>query len=296
MGILAGSAAYALSGIAAVIDKYLLREHIPSAPAYAFFVGVLGLFALALAPFGFHILPAADLVLALFSGVVFIGALLAFYEALRKSDSSRVVPLVGALIPIFLIFFAWIGYGTIPTQTQLVAIAIFIAGGLFLAPRGEGRSFKVPAIVLSAVSGGLLAFSFLLLIEVFKSSPFLSAFIWSRLGSVLAAVGLLAFSGVRGAVVSTLRRAPRRSYVFFFLNKGVGAASFFLLNFALALGPGNVVASLKGIEYLTVFALTAVMTHVAPRFIQEAFDRSSLIAKSAGIVMLAAGFIVLAVV
>ncbi|MBI2039262.1 MAG: EamA family transporter [Candidatus Niyogibacteria bacterium] len=292
MGIVFGAAAYALSGVAAAIDKYLLGERIPSASAYAFFVGILGLAALALTPFGFTVIPADDLALALLSGVIFIGALLAFYEALRKSDSSRVVPTVGALIPVFVILFTWIGYGVVPSSPQIGAIALFVAGGLFLAPRRE-RAFQIPAFILAAAAGGLLAFSFLLLIEVFKSSPFLSAFIWSRLGGALAAVGLLAFSNVRDAVVAITRTAPHSSYAIFFLNKGIGASSFFLLNYALALGPGSVVAALKGVEYLAVFLIAVAATHAAPWFIRERFDVRSLIAKGAGILMLALGFIVL---
>ena len=48
-GALVAIAAYLLSGGAAVVDKILLGQRIPSAPAYAFYVGVLGVFAFALA-------------------------------------------------------------------------------------------------------------------------------------------------------------------------------------------------------------------------------------------------------
>ena len=65
MGIVFAVGAYALSGIVIVVDKILLSKRIPSAAAYVFFVGILGIFAFALAPFGFSLLHPAELILAL---------------------------------------------------------------------------------------------------------------------------------------------------------------------------------------------------------------------------------------
>src|SRR3989344_3660272 len=138
------AASYFLSGLAAILDKFLISKRIPSAASYSFYVGILGIGVVVLAPWGFAFLSFRLTIFALFSGAAFLAALYFFYGALKIDDASRVVPLVGGTSPFFILllsgvlsafFFAltfflskWV-YG----QSAFLAGFIWMRLGSFLA-------------------------------------------------------------------------------------------------------------------------------------------------------------------
>ena len=88
------------NGVAFVIDKALLNTALKRSATYAAMVGGLSLATLVAIPW-IKEWPTGNLIpiVALF-GVVFVLALWAFFEALKRSEATRVVPIVGSLIPI----------------------------------------------------------------------------------------------------------------------------------------------------------------------------------------------------
>src|SRR3989344_5561493 len=94
-------AAQIILGTSAVFDKLLLRRRFFDPWVYTFWAGVLGLLGVFLIPFGFTTLPLEFILLAFFTGGVFITALLFFFLALSRGEASVALPVIGGLAPIF---------------------------------------------------------------------------------------------------------------------------------------------------------------------------------------------------
>ena len=96
-------------GVAGVFDSLLLRKRVQDPIVYAFWLGILGIFALILMPFGFIILSPSLIGIALVSGATFVCSLLLLFIALTKTEASLALPLTAALIPLctFAISFAF---------------------------------------------------------------------------------------------------------------------------------------------------------------------------------------------
>src|SRR3989338_3330547 len=124
-------AAYFINAGVYTADKYFLSKKVHSSVSYAFYVGVWSIgnvVFLWFAPF----VPAWPwLFIDLLAGLIFLWALIAWYKALHQSEATKVVPLVGAFIPVFSFLLAYVFLGEELAPPPLFALFFLIAGGGF---------------------------------------------------------------------------------------------------------------------------------------------------------------------
>src|SRR3989344_5417710 len=130
------ASSYFLSAFSQTLDKVLLQARIPSAATYAFYSGVTSVFVVVLVPFihrwADFLLSIPIFALAFATGAMLVVALYFLYTSLRRCDVSRIVPIIGAAIPIFLLVFA-VARGAPIVSYQFIAVFLFVAGGMALA-------------------------------------------------------------------------------------------------------------------------------------------------------------------
>lgn len=315
--------AFALFGFlvdasASIIDKGLLGSRKVRALSYTYFTGITSIgvalvfpllhwVAIVLASvgiawpmmlnFSFTLLPTPLLVLALLSGITFLGGLYFFYRCLELADPVRVVPLVyGMVTPILTLGFAWFFAGDVLFSNEIVAFVLFIIGGLFLMlERGGGQLHLNRSLALFALFAGLFfATSFALTRALYTASDnFLLAFVWARLGSVLGGLLLLALPHAKGH--APLKKAHRgmggATWAVLLGNKVLGAIGFLSFNFALSSGPAALVNALAGTKYFFVFALTLMIPVRYRSYIVN--DGNMVIQKLFGVLIIGVGVYVL---
>ncbi|MEK7643210.1 MAG: DMT family transporter [Patescibacteria group bacterium] len=288
--------AYFLSALVSTFDKALMERSIPNPLVFAFYTGLASIGMILLAPLGLTILPASELLIALFVGVLYLASLYCLFAALSANDPSRVMPLVGGATPVFILLLAFVFFGEVARVKELLAVVFFIAGGALLAL--ESRRTKIifakRLIILSLLSAFFLASSFFIAKELYKTGPFLSVFIWSRMGSVLAAIGLLFIPATHREIKKGSAGGTSSSGVLFLSNKVAGAVSLILLNYAVAIGPVATINALKGLEYFFVFLVTFILALFYPRFLHESARARVFAVKLTGIIIMSVGFGILA--
>lgn len=290
------AASYFLSGLTAILDKFLISKRIPSAASYSFYVGILGIGVLVLAPWGFAFLPFKLTLMALIAGVAFLAALYFFYGALKIDDATRVVPLVGGISPFFILLLSGIFFKQYLANTELLALLFFVAGGTLLyLPKiaEEDGAFKSKPLFFGILSAFFFALTFFLSKWVYGHSEFLTGFIWMRFGSFLAAALMLAFPKLRHDILSTSKTTTKGSIYFFLINKIIGAGSFILLNYALFFGPASVIDAMKGLEQIFVFAIAISFTKFYPEILEESYAKKDIESKLAAIASFIIGFMIL---
>ena len=176
------------------------------------------------------------------------------------------------------------------------SMIFFILGGAALyAPKllNKENHFSIKALIYGILSAFFIALTFFLSKWVYNNAEFLSGFIWMRMGSFFAAAFMLLWPSLRHDIFSTSRNAQKSSIYLFLANKGVGAAHFILLNYALSLGPASVVDAMKGLEQIFVFTIAIFATKFWPEFISESYGAKDIFSKLAGIFSFAVGFVIL---
>lgn len=181
--------AHFLFAIVFTIDKFLLSKTVLKPVAYAFYVGLLEIFVLVLIPFGFSI-PSGEQILASFiAGALFVYSLIFLYRAFQISEVSKIAPIIGGTIPIFIFFLTYVFLGERLVIKELIAFMMLVLGGaIILWPKKRKKIADLPevfivrGISIALLASFLMASSFVLTKYVYTYQPFINGFIWIRIG------------------------------------------------------------------------------------------------------------------
>lgn len=271
-------AGYFFNAVTALFDKFLLAGRIKEPVVYAFFVSVLSLFAVVLVPFGYQPIPWQTAVVFVISGVLFLYGLVAFYNAVKRSEISRVAPLVGITISV-IAGVASFGYGPAASLSfspgHLFSLLLLLSGAFLIA-------FDLPlkkndALMKSTLlAGALMALSLLFLKAGYRNDvDFVNGLLWSRLGFIVGGFSLFIIPEYRHAILSNTRglsssnRRDVTTGILFILNKVFGAAASFFLTYATFLGPVTFIQALNGVQYAFVLILAIPLAIRFPKVFEE---------------------------
>jgi len=309
--------AYFINAGVYIADKFLLSKKIHSSIAYAFYVGIWSIFNVVLLFFAPWWLPnLRELALDLLAGLLFLATLVFWYKALHQSEASRVVPVVGALVPIFSFILSFIFLGETLSQRQLVAFIILICGGLLISIKrtkvylyqkviARVREIigdiigEVPArfqptgrlIVNSVVAAVFFAVYYVLMKYIYLYQPFIGSFVWSRLGSFLGVLLMLFVPDWRYLIFKQQQGVWKRpkNMLFFLTIRLAAAAAFIMINWAISLGNVAIVNALQGVQYLFLFVIILLISNKFPKMLNEQLGGGVLLQKLIGTIMVCLG-------
>lgn len=267
--------AYFFNAVTALLDKFLLADRIKEPVVYAFFVSILSLFAILLVPFGFQWIAWSSIVLFVVSGALFLYGLVAFYSAVKRSEISRVAPLVGIIISLIagVVSFG-LGPTASPSLLHLLSLGLLLSGAFLVAfdlPLRQTDAMVDPTLV----AGTLMAVSLLLLKMGYRDADFLNGLIWSRLGFIVGGVTLFVIPSYRRAILAechvfaSVNRRNVTTGALFVVNKVCGAAATFFLTYATFLGPVTFIQALNGVQYAFLLLLALPLAVRFPHIFEE---------------------------
>ncbi|PIP29612.1 hypothetical protein COX27_00485 [Candidatus Kuenenbacteria bacterium CG23_combo_of_CG06-09_8_20_14_all_36_9] len=313
--------AYFLNAVAMVTDKALLKKNKIEHPfVYVFYIAALGcLLMLFLIPFGLKIPDGLTILVSLFAGATFVWALLLMFSALKKDEASRVNPMVGGLTPIFVFLFAWYILEEKLNCDQYAGLIFLIIGSLLIAldfhkhgaltwlkkKLGFKPKFSLPQIKktiwLVLPSAALFGVSSVLTKLVYSQIQFLTGFIWTRAGSLIAVILLLFipanFQAVKASFKSNKNNASqtKKTGAMFLLGQACGGSSAILQQYAIFLGSVTLVQALQGIQYVFIFIFAVLLTTFLPKIIKEEMTKEILMQKIIAIILIIIGLYFIAV-
>lgn len=293
--------AYFFSAATAALDKIILTKAIPNPRLYAAWVGLSGIFVLALVPFGFQIAPLFQSPMLVFwgmtSGVLFVFGLYCLFVAISRNEVSRVVPLFGALVAIFTLLIS--GLSSVETLDgfEFIAFAFLLSGGIVISIKiFDIKSLTKETVIFSVLAAFLVGASFTLIKFVFLQTHFLNGFVLSRIGTFFT--GLAFMFVARGRDIPSvnlyLKSVSLRTLWLFLFNRASAAIFSLLQNYAVFLGSVVLVQALSGVQYIFLISLTAFLSFKYPAILVEKFTRKSILVKSAAIFFISLGLLILA--
>lgn len=290
-------AAYVANAGAALTDKFLLRRLIPHPAVYAFFVSVMGGAVIVVAPFVLEDASPAVLIASAVSGFAFTAALFFYYTALKRSEASRIVPLVGSMVPVAVFVLARFFLGETLGTAQLAGFALVVLGTAVLAEEGNVKHrLAAHAIVLGLLAAALFGVSHVAAKYLYTIHPFASGLVWRGIASIAAAFFLFLIPVNRRRIVAEVSDKEVKTEGVFLLGQGFAGAGFLLFNYALSLGSATLVNALSGVQYAFLFLATIALSRLAPKVAKEPLGRRELAMKSVGIALVAAGLAALFIV
>lgn len=286
---------YFLNAVTAIIDKFLLNKSVPSPVAYAFYVGLLSIFAVILIPFGV-VWPGLKIVAQnMIPGIVFFWAVFFFIAAVKKNEVSRVVTMIGGFTPMFVLILNFLFLHERLRGIHLLAFVILVSGGVLISlkrpPLKDDEIKLTPeGIGISLIAAFVFALYYVSAKFIFSDNqPFISTFFWSRLGSFLAAISILIIPSWRAVIFRARKTAGVRGGTLFVANKVTAAFSFILLNYSIKLGDVALVNAIQGVQYAFLFGLVVFLAKKYPNILEEKITRLVAMQKILAIIIIGIG-------
>lgn len=296
--------AYFLLALEIILDKFLLSSERVSHPTiYAFYSGTLGLFAVIVGFFfgGIHWIVLPRAIFSFIAGAIFIYGMLALFFAVRKGEASRVLPVVGAVIPITTFFLSIFFLKERLGMRGILGIGVLVLGGLLISfdlDKLEKRIF-FKGFRASLLAGFFLALSAIMIKALYNQDNFLNVFAWTRLGAFLGTLSFFFVPHWRRAILGSLfkfkkpEKNHQKSGVSFVLAKILGGSGSFLKEFATSLTFASVtiVSALISVEYVFIFILSIIFSTWVPEVMQEKKDLKTILQKICAIGIIALGIV-----
>ncbi len=302
--------AYFILAVANLVDKFLVSSILKNSKAYAFIACMMGVIIFVIAPW-FLAWPGWKLFgFNLINGVIFALALWTLYEALLRGEAARILVIVGGLTPVFSLIFSILLFKEQFSSNQWIGILSILLGVLIIALLPIEHSYLARILrkfklVSEFKRGGLgiavlsaLAYSlyFLGTKQAYVSQPFMSAFIWTRLGAALFVLLFLLSKVNRQAIAHLFHRSsPNKHKFLVIINQIIGASGFILQNYAIFLGSVVLINALQGVQYAFILIISTLLAILKPKLLKETFSWRNLIQKTVAVVVIAIGLYFIAI-
>ncbi|MBU1159701.1 EamA family transporter [Patescibacteria group bacterium] len=280
--ILIAVIAQIILGTSAVFDKFLLKRKFFDPLVYSFWLGILGIFAILVLPFGFSSLPVITIITALLAGALFVLAMLFLFYALDYSEASITLPIIGGFSPIFTLALSYFFLKTFLGIGEFTSFCFLVIGGiiLFLVEKKEIRFLSIVLILGSSLFFG---FSNVLTKVVFNVGPALTGFFWIKIGGVITVLSFLLYKPFRQKIFSSSRQTKAKNQFLYFANRIYAGAGSVLIYYAIYLAHPALVDATQSLKYIIIFLCSWI-------FLKEIFKGKILLGK-----ILATIFIVLGI-
>jgi len=288
--------AYLLNAVSVTIDKILLVKNLPNPGLYVFYISLFSLLVLFAAPF--TTFPAFEPLAVSFLSIILwtLGAYFMF-RALKDGEASRVIPVIGTLIPVILLFMQ--GASGNVLANEIFAVLLLVSGLIFLIlPYLKGKISR-HELILELVSALLFANSYFLLKIAYNSADFFSVFVYSRLILIPWILIIVLIPFLRKRVLGGHAAHPKVNFfsktgALLFIGQAVGGASHLILMFSVSLANPAVINSIQGVQYVFLFILSLLLAKKFPMAFSEKYTRVGMFGKVVGILLIFFGLWVLA--
>lgn len=285
------------NGAAFVIDKSLLTSSFKRAATYAATVGILSSLAIVVLFFGAHVpTSVASWAWIATGGATFVLGLWTFFAALAAGEASRVVPIIGSLIPILTFCGTATLLGERLTQTQALGFGLLIVATIILAGGSASSRLSFRALWIAILSAALYALSSLAIKIGYDTEGFVTTFGISRIFSALTAMAILCIDQKAWAEIRSMftkkkagKKTKRTATILVLVGQTLGAVGFILVQYAINLGSAAIVNALQAVQYAFLVLIAFIFAKRAPRLLGEDLTPSTVFRKSIAIIIVGIG-------
>ena len=289
--------AHLLNSVVLIIDKHLVSNTVLRPIAYTFYSGIFQILFLAAIPiFGFTFPEISYLILSILVGALFILALLVFYKAVKLSETSRVIPIVGGAIPIFTFCLSYIFLEERLVAGQVIAFILFVLGGVLLSSKlDNGKRIIIKGFYFAILAGFLFAVYYTMTKFLFLKLPFFDGFILLQVGGFLGASTLLILKKNRKIIFSTPKTIKKKTAYLFVPNKILAAIAAIMIFYAISIKESSVavINSLQASQYVFLLIFAFVLSKKFPNLYKEQISKKVISQKLLAICLIGVGLILL---
>ena len=281
------------------LDKYLVERFFKKSDVavmlvFTAFVGVL------LLPFIWYFGPkvtapdALSIAVIVLAGILYMGAMLFYLEALQSEEASVVAPFFQAS-PLFGYGLAYVVLGETLSGRQMAGGLLIVAGALLVSlrlQRGAG-AFKARLAALMLTCGFALALSALIFKIFAIEIEFWTTTFWLFVGEAMFGCALLSIPSYRAQFVTVLRSHTAALLSINASNELINLGGALGNRYALIFAPLSLVQAIGSTTTLFVFFFGVLLSLFVPGLSREQLSGRELLRKgiAAGLVAIGVALI-----
>ena len=287
-----------LWAISTHLDKYLVERYFKNTSVAVLLV-FTALMGLVLLPFIWVCepdvanVPLSSILVIVSSGLLYMGAIFFYLQALQSEEASTVAPFFQAA-PLFAYALGYVVLGERLSATQLYGGGLIVVGAVLLSIRpGGARRFKTRLVVLMLTCALCVALSSLIFKIFAVSNEFWTTTFWTFVGQAIVGATILAVPAHRRQFVDLFRVhtsaliAINASNELINLGGGLGA------RYALMLAPLSIVQAITSTSTLFVFLFGMVLSIFFPALGREDLSGRELTKKGLSAILIVAGVVLI---
>ena len=283
-----------LWAISVHLDKYLVERFFKDSNVAVLLV-FTAFIGIAMLPFIWYFEPAvvsldiASIAIIGTSGLLYMGAMLFYLQALQTEEASVVAPFFQAS-PLFGYVLAYVVLGERLSPLQMAGGVLIIAGTLIVSIRvGERRAFKLKLAALMLTCGLVLAVASLIFKIFAIKVAFWTTTFWMFVGEALFGAVLLMIGRYRREFAALLRRNTGALLSINASNELINLGGGLGNRYALLFAPLSIVQAIGSTTTLFVFAFGVVLSVLYPHLGRENLSVRELVQKGLAAALVAAG-------
>lgn len=273
-----------------LVDRFFRNTSVAVLLIFTAWMGVLLMPVIAFYQPQVMALEPQSIALMALSGLLYMGAMFFYLEALQKEEATVVAPFFQAS-PVFAYALGYLVLGERLSNTQLAGGALIIGGALLLSLRLRRRrgAFKLRLVLLMLVCAFSLAISSLIFKLYALEDEFWTTTFWMFAGEAIFGAGVLAVPAYRHQFMMLLRRHTGPLLAINGANEMINLGGGLGARYALVLAPLSIVQAIGSTTTLFVFLFGVLLSLIAPRLGREDLSLANLIHKGAAAVLITAG-------
>ena len=286
------------NGVAFIIDKVLLHQTFQRPGTYVILIGGISGLGVLFLPF-VHVNASLSTYALMFGfGALFVLALWAFFTALQRSEASRVVPIVGALIPIFTFLGSTILLHEDWRFHEVIGFCLLVLATVLLTSDGRGkRGPDRRTLWFACLAAVVFAAASLCGKAAYLRLDALSVFVLSRFGGVAAALFVIAVDRKAWQEVKKVfihkrlpdSRAKKIPVQLVLFGQALGSFGFLCVNAALAFGSAAIVNALQATQYAAIVLVAWIGGSRLRKMLQEEWSPRTAVLKGIALLLVAGG-------
>ncbi|HTI86552.1 MAG TPA: DMT family transporter [Alphaproteobacteria bacterium] len=292
---------FALSGpilwaISTHLDKYLVERYFKDTGVgvllvFTALIGLASLPVIALLQPDVIDLPPGAIAVVAASGVLYLGAMYFYLQALQREEASVVAPwfqaapLMGYLVGYFIL-------GETLSHRQMLGGAMIVAGAVLVSMQpGKGLQFRARLVTRMLLCALALTASSTVFKVFAVEDAFWPTTFWSFVGQAAFGFALLLMPGNRREFVAIMRRNTGALLAINGSNEIINLGGGLAARYALVLAPLSLVQAITSTTTLFVFLFGIALSLCCPGIGREDLSRRNLVLKGISTALIVAGLI-----
>lgn len=291
---------FILAGVS-VSDKFILSKKLATPAVFVFYSTVPLLILFFSLFFKVDILSGLGLFWATISGLGLLFGFWTMYKGFFKSEVSHAGPLLGAVMPIFVLVVSYFFLGEVLSDKQLAACFLLVCGSFLISfeksvqHNGWHRGFAW--IILAGFSFAVSHVAAKYLYDIYG---FTAGLVWSRGMSGIFGLVLVFLPSVRTEIQSWFEKKEKdlsqqntNKLSLIVFNKTFGLIGVFLVQLAVALGSVTIVNAMAGAQFGLLIILVALLSRFYPKIFKEEYSRLEIVQEIIAVITIGVGLAML---